>query len=137
MPTAATTANDKHDDWIRQERPFLTHGAHPSPPEATTHRCSRGANKIPKALAASNGTRGLANFKPKDEAAVLKPLFVLRCQGVILMGKTNLHELSFGWTNNNAIFCPVRNPHDPSRIPGGNSGARLLQLLQSGLALRT
>jgi len=42
MPTAATTANDKHNDWIRKERPFLTHGAHPSPPGATTHRFSRG-----------------------------------------------------------------------------------------------
>jgi len=73
-----------------------------------------------KALPTSNGTRALASFKPKDDAGVLKPLFA---QGAILMGKTNLHELSFGWTNNYAIFCPVRNPHDPSRIPGGNSGA--------------
>jgi Asp-tRNA(Asn)/Glu-tRNA(Gln) amidotransferase A subunit family amidase len=41
-----------------------------------------------KALPTSNGTRALANFKPKDDAAVLKPLFA---QGAILMGKTNLH----------------------------------------------
>jgi indoleacetamide hydrolase len=50
---------------------------------------------------------------------VLKPLFA---QGAILMGKTNLHELSLGWTSNNAIFGPVRNPYDPSRVPGGSSG---------------
>ena len=72
-----------------------------------------------KALPTSNGTRALANFRPKDDAAVLKPLFA---QGAILMGKTNLHELSFGWTSNNAIFGPVRNPYDPSRVPGGSSG---------------
>jgi indoleacetamide hydrolase len=72
-----------------------------------------------KALPTSNGTRALANFKPKDDAAVLKPLFA---QGAILMGKTNLHELSFGWTSNNAVFGPVRNPYDPSRVPGGSSG---------------
>ena len=71
-----------------------------------------------KALPTSNGTRALANFRPKDDAAVLKPLFA---QGAILMGKTNLHELSFGWTSN-AIFGPVRNPYDPSRVPGGSSG---------------
>jgi indoleacetamide hydrolase len=72
-----------------------------------------------KSLPTSNGTRALANFKPKDDAAVLKPLFA---QGAILMGKTNLHELSFGWTSNNPIFGPVRNPYDPTRVPGGSSG---------------
>jgi mandelamide amidase len=39
-----------------------------------------------------------------------------------VLGKTNLHELSFGWTSSNAAFGAVRNPHDPSRIPGGSSG---------------
>jgi hypothetical protein len=72
-----------------------------------------------KALPTSNGTRALANFKPKDDAAVLKPLFD---QGAILMGKTNLHELSFGWTSNNAFFGAVRNPYDSTRILGGSSG---------------
>jgi indoleacetamide hydrolase len=72
-----------------------------------------------KALPTSNGTRALANFRPKDDAAVLKPLFA---QGAILMGKTNLHELSYGWTSNNAVFGAVRNPYDLSRVPGGSSG---------------
>lgn len=72
-----------------------------------------------KALPTSYGTRALANFRPKDDAAVLKPLFA---QGAILMGKTNLHELSFGWTSNNAAFGAVHNPYDPSRVPGGSSG---------------
>ena len=39
-----------------------------------------------KVLPTSNGTRALANFKPREDAAVLKPLF---SQGAILMGKTN------------------------------------------------
>jgi mandelamide amidase len=72
-----------------------------------------------KTLPTSNGTRALAEFKPKDDAAVLKPLFA---QGAILMGKTNLHELSFGWTSNNGVFGPVHNPYDRDRIPGGSSG---------------
>jgi indoleacetamide hydrolase len=38
------------------------------------------------------------------------------------MGKTNLHELSYGWTSNNATFGPVRNPYDPEHVPGGSSG---------------
>src|SRR5215471_1705675 len=51
-----------------------------------------------KDLPTSNGTRALRDFMPKDDAAVLKPLFA---QGAILMGKTNLAELSYSWTSNN------------------------------------
>jgi indoleacetamide hydrolase len=72
-----------------------------------------------KALPTSGGTRALQGFRPKDDAAVLKPLFA---QGAILMGKTNLHELSFGWTSNNGVFGAVRNPYDRDRVPGGSSG---------------
>jgi indoleacetamide hydrolase len=72
-----------------------------------------------KALPTSNGTRALRDFRPRDDAGVLKALLA---QGGILMGKTNLHELSYGWTSSNAIFGPVRNPYDPTRVPGGSSG---------------
>jgi mandelamide amidase len=72
-----------------------------------------------KALPTSNGTRALKNVTPKDDAAVLKPLFA---QGAILMGKTNLHELSYGWTSNNQAFGAVHNPYNRDRVPGGSSG---------------
>jgi mandelamide amidase len=72
-----------------------------------------------KALPTSNGTPALRKFMAKDDAAVLKPLFA---QGAILMGKTNLHELSYGWTTNNLAFGPVHNPYNRDRVPGGSSG---------------
>ena len=72
-----------------------------------------------KALPTTNGTPALRNFRPKEDAAILKPLFK---QGAILMGKTNIHELSYGHTTNNFAFGPTRNPYDPSRVPGGSSG---------------
>ena len=72
-----------------------------------------------KALPTSNGTRALKNFRPREDAAILKPLFA---QGAILMGKTNIHELSYGHTTNNLAFGPTRNPYDTSRVPGGSSG---------------
>lgn len=72
-----------------------------------------------KTLPTSNGTRALRDFRPRNNARVLELLF---SQGGILMGKTNLHELSYGWTSNNGIFGPVRNPYDPTRVPGGSSG---------------
>ena len=72
-----------------------------------------------KTLPTSNGTRALKDFRPKEDAAILKPLFA---QGAILMGKTNIHELSYGHTTNNYAFGPTRNPYDTSRVPGGSSG---------------
>ena len=71
------------------------------------------------ALVTTNGTRALANFRPRTDAAIVTRLVG---QGAIVMGKTNLHELSRGWTSNNGAFGAVRNPYDPERIPGGSSG---------------
>jgi mandelamide amidase len=70
-------------------------------------------------LPTTNGTRALSHFQPRHDARILGPLFA---QGAILMGKTNLHELSCGWTSNNQAFGSVRNPYDPARTPGGSSG---------------
>ncbi|PYP49463.1 MAG: hypothetical protein DMD45_14435 [Gemmatimonadetes bacterium] len=71
------------------------------------------------ALPTSNGTAALRDFRPKANASVLTPLLAA---GAVVMGKTNLHELSLGWTSNNATFGAVRNPYDPTRVPGGSSG---------------
>ena len=70
-------------------------------------------------LPTTNGTRALADFRPADDAAVLK---ILLTEGAMVMGKTSIHELSRGWTSNNGAFGAVLNPYDPGRIPGGSSG---------------
>jgi indoleacetamide hydrolase len=71
------------------------------------------------ALPTTSGTRSLRDFHPATDAAVWQRLSQA---DAILLGKTNLHEMSMGWTSTNAVFGPVRNPYDPSRIPGGSSG---------------
>ncbi|PYQ03655.1 MAG: hypothetical protein DMF83_20485 [Acidobacteria bacterium] len=67
----------------------------------------------------TSGTASLRGFRPREDAAVVR---ALRAAGGLVMGKTNLQEMSLGYTCNNMAFGPVRNPYDPTRIPGGSSG---------------
>lgn len=67
----------------------------------------------------SAGTPALRTHRPKANAPVAQSLF---SAGAILLGKTNMHELAYGITSNNASFGPVQNPYDSSLIPGGSSG---------------
>ena len=88
-----------------------------------------------KDLPTTAGTPALIGFRPKEDAPVADMLFR---QGAILLGKTNLHELSYGWTSNNGAFGPVHNPYDHSRIAGGSTGgtaaAVAARIVSSGLA---
>ena len=60
----------------------------------------------------------------------------LRMAGAVFIGKTNLHEFAFGTTNEDSAFGPARNPHDPSRSPGGSSGGSAASVV-AGMALAT
>jgi indoleacetamide hydrolase len=67
----------------------------------------------------SAGTAALRHFRSSADAPLVTQL---RAAGAIVLGKTNLHELSYGWSSNNRTFGAVHNPYDFSRIPGGSSG---------------
>lgn len=70
-------------------------------------------------LPTTGGTPALHESQPgRDHHAVA----MLREAGATVVGKTNLHELAFGITGNNAAYGPARNPHDPDRVAGGSSG---------------
>ena len=72
-----------------------------------------------KDLPTSGGTRALLGFHPGVDA----PLVTRLCDaGAIVLGKTNLHEISMGYTSANFTTGAVHNPYDVNRIPGGSSG---------------
>ncbi len=65
------------------------------------------------------GTEGLRDFVPQRSASVVSQL---QAAGAVIVGKTNMHELAFGITSNNAAFGAVGNAHDPRYMAGGSSG---------------
>ncbi|MES0879647.1 amidase family protein [Roseibium sp. SCP14] len=69
-------------------------------------------------LRTTAGTAGI-DFVPSTSAPIISRL---KSEGAVIIGKTNMHELAFGVTSNNAAFGTVHNPIDPMCIPGGSSG---------------
>jgi aspartyl-tRNA(Asn)/glutamyl-tRNA(Gln) amidotransferase subunit A len=71
------------------------------------------------------------NLVATSDAAVTRRL---REAGAVFVGKTNLHEFAFGTTSDDSAFGPARNPHDPSRSPGGSSGGAAIAVA-TGMSL--
>jgi mandelamide amidase len=65
------------------------------------------------------GSPFLKEYRPKANAPLVD---LLHKQGAITFAKSNMHELAIGSTSANHTFGFVKNPYDPSRIPGGSSG---------------
>jgi aspartyl-tRNA(Asn)/glutamyl-tRNA(Gln) amidotransferase subunit A len=74
---------------------------------------------IPGGLPTTAGSRILEGYRsPYASSAEDR----LRDAGAILLGKTNCDEFAMGSSNENSAYGPVRNPWDPSTVPGGSSG---------------
>ena len=70
-------------------------------------------------LPTTGGSLALAGFKTGRDAFQVKKL---RDAGVVILGKTNLHELAAGIITISSLGGQTRNPYDPARTPGGSSG---------------
>jgi aspartyl-tRNA(Asn)/glutamyl-tRNA(Gln) amidotransferase subunit A len=66
--------------------------------------------------AASNILRGFE--APYQSAAVER----LEAEGAICVAKANLDAFAHGSSTENSDFFVTKNPHDPTRVPGGSSG---------------
>jgi len=72
-----------------------------------------------KGIRTTAGSKILADYVPAEDATCVRRL---REQGVVLLGKLNMHEWAFGGTNVISHFGPTHNPWALDRITGGSSG---------------
>jgi amidase len=78
------------------------------------------------------GTKGRASFMPAaDDTAVAR----LRDAGAVILGKTNVPELSLAFESDNLIYGRTNNPYDLLRTPGGSSGGEAAIIAAGGSPL--
>ena len=84
-----------------------------------------------KGVRTTGGTKVLADFVPTEDATAVARL---KAAGCVLVGKSLMHEMAYGFTSRNPHYGDCHNPWDSSRIPGGSSGGNAVALA-TGMAL--
>lgn len=77
------------------------------------------------------GSKILKGFKSLFSATVVERLLAA---DAIIIGRVNCDEFAMGSTNETSCYGPTRNASDPTKVPGGSSGASAVAV-QAGTCL--
>ncbi|MDT7777916.1 MAG: amidase [Acidobacteriota bacterium] len=70
-------------------------------------------------IVSAGGTRGRTQYVPVEDAAGVARL---KAAGAVVLGKTNVPEVSLAFESDNLVYGQTKNPYDLTRTPGGSSG---------------
>ena len=74
---------------------------------------------VTQGMPSTAGSKMLAGYASPFDATVVSRL---AAAGAVNLGKLNCDEFAMGSANENSAYGAVKNPWDPSRVPGGSSG---------------
>lgn len=89
-------------------------------------------NYLTQGLTTTSGYEPLRNYIPTKDAELVK---LLKSEGAIIIGKTNLSVLAMDMQSDNTIFGKTNNAWDISRTSGGSSGGCAVALATGMTAL--
>ena len=70
-------------------------------------------------VVSAGGTLGRTSYVPEADAAGVARL---KAAGAVVLGKTNVPEISLAFESDNLVYGRTHNPYDVTRTPGGSSG---------------
>lgn len=86
-------------------------------------------NMLRQGFVSSSSSKIQENYVATYDSTVVR---LLKEQGVVFLGRTNMDEFAMGSSTENSAYGPTLNPLDTERVPGGSSGGSVAAVAMNG-----